>query len=180
MPGSTGTPEKITEREAMSPRWSGRRPAPRHRRRTKRSRDCAARSRPRRPRPRAPPIRPVDQTGRQSRADGCRNVAPGTLHNGAPVWYRVIVSLGAPMPRRSSPADGGSSNGRTADSDSASLGSNPSPPATIQINDLGAQRGLFGGLFRVTSCTVPYQGNPQLVGLSQAVDPRHGTIGVRL
>ena len=35
----------------------------------------------------------------------------------------------APAPDRKS-ADGGSSNGRTADSDSASLGSNPSPPAT--------------------------------------------------
>src|SRR5271154_2889526 len=31
------------------------------------------------------------------------------------------------------PAGGGSSNGRTADSDSASLGSNPSPPANILL-----------------------------------------------
>jgi hypothetical protein len=36
---------------------------------------------------------------------------------------------------RSRPSDGGSSNGRTADSDSASLGSNPSPPAS-EINKL--------------------------------------------
>jgi hypothetical protein len=35
----------------------------------------------------------------------------------------------------SRPSDGGSSNGRTADSDSASLGSNPSPPAS-EINKL--------------------------------------------
>lgn len=32
----------------------------------------------------------------------------------------------------SKPALGGSSNGRTADSDSASLGSNPSPPANTK------------------------------------------------
>ena len=34
-------------------------------------------------------------------------------------------------------SDGGSSNGRTADSDSASLGSNPSPPASL-FNLLGS------------------------------------------
>ena len=48
----------------------------------------------------------------------------------------------APVSRRSAAgshtrrAGGGSSNGRTADSDSASLGSNPSPPANL-FNDLG-------------------------------------------
>jgi hypothetical protein len=63
------------------------------------------------------------------RVDGCLKVAPGPLHNGALVWYRVILSLDTLRFRRSCLADGGSSNGRTADSDSASLGSNPSPPA---------------------------------------------------
>src|SRR5271169_4246464 len=92
--------------------------------------------------------RSVPVTGRAGRsgADGCRNVAPGPLHNGAPVCYRVIVSPGAPMSRRSSPSDGGSSNGRTADSDSASLGSNPSPPATqfrFFINKLTLYSGPF-------------------------------------
>src|ERR1700730_11244460 len=38
------------------------------------------------------------------------------------------------------PADGGSSNGRTADSDSASLGSNPSPPANLYINEINKLR----------------------------------------
>ena len=41
--------------------------------------------------------------------------------------YTVALRCGIwPLPT----ADGGSSNGRTADSDSASLGSNPSPPAS--------------------------------------------------
>lgn len=35
-------------------------------------------------------------------------------------------------PRSPGPGFGGSSNGRTADSDSACLGSNPSPPATAR------------------------------------------------
>src|SRR5690349_318249 len=55
---------------------------------------------------------------------------PAPLHNGTLVWYRVIVSMDTLRFRRSCLADGGSSNGRTADSDSASLGSNPSPPAS--------------------------------------------------
>ena len=44
---------------------------------------------------------------------------------------------------RNAPA-GGSSNGRTADSDSASLGSNPSPPAT-QPRYYGANAPSFPG-----------------------------------
>jgi hypothetical protein len=55
--------------------------------------------------------------------------APGPLHNRAPVWYRVTVSPARFCPATAALVDGGSSNGRTADSDSASLGSNPSPPA---------------------------------------------------
>ena len=57
-------------------------------------------------------------------------VPPGPLHNRAPVCYRVR-RWPFSGPWRAGPADGGSSNGRTADSDSASLGSNPSPPATL-------------------------------------------------
>jgi hypothetical protein len=43
----------------------------------------------------------------------------------------LYCGIGAPVLGRVGlrPSDGGSSNGRTADSDSASLGSNPSPPA---------------------------------------------------
>ena len=44
-------------------------------------------------------------------------------------------------------ADGGSSNGRTADSDSASGGSNPSPPAKFGLipNFTGIQRPVVSG-----------------------------------
>ena len=50
-------------------------------------------------------------------------------------------ALRALNPRATYRAGGGSSNGRTADSDSASLGSNPSPPATPS----GALRFSAGG-----------------------------------
>jgi hypothetical protein len=49
---------------------------------------------------------------------------------------RPLPSTGTLCYQQSGP-DGGSSNGRTADSDSASLGSNPSPPANI-LRDLQA------------------------------------------
>jgi hypothetical protein len=54
------------------------------------------------------------------------------------------MGLGYASAAASYNAGGGSSNGRTADSDSASLGSNPSPPATpkrlIVLAKLGFQR----------------------------------------
>ena len=62
-----------------------------------------------------------DATGRRAIAGG-REPLPTT----APMWYVPVRC----RPRRAA-ADGGSSNGRTADSDSASLGSNPSPPASL-------------------------------------------------
>ena len=58
------------------------------------------------------------------------------------------------------PADGGSSNGRTADSDSASLGSNPSPPASL-FNSLVALDGplrLFGSNVRTLAYSCRDQG----------------------
>jgi hypothetical protein len=45
----------------------------------------------------------------------------------APTQRRLVVLSAG----RAGSSDGGSSNGRTADSDSASLGSNPSPPANL-------------------------------------------------
>ena len=62
-----------------------------------------------------------DATGRRAIAGG-REPLPTT----APMWYVPVRC----RPRRAA-ADGGSSNGRTANSDSASLGSNPSPPASL-------------------------------------------------
>jgi hypothetical protein len=50
-----------------------------------------------------------------------------------PTPPRYAISFAALQPRWAGvgSSDGGSSNGRTADSDSASLGSNPSPPANL-------------------------------------------------
>jgi hypothetical protein len=56
-------------------------------------------------------------------AAGGREPLPTT----APLWYVPGVLRASAR----AAADGGSSNGRTADSDSASLGSNPSPPASL-------------------------------------------------
>ncbi len=52
--------------------------------------------------------------------------SPGPRNHGLPeLYYNSYNALREPT------TGGGSSNGRTADSDSASLGSNPSPPATF-------------------------------------------------
>jgi hypothetical protein len=56
---------------------------------------------------------------------------PTTTHR-----HRIVLSAGSEQV--SDPSLGGSSNGRTADSDSASLGSNPSPPAN-KIKELSTQ-----------------------------------------
>ena len=82
-----------------------------------------------------------------------RGGAPGPLHNRAPVWYRVTVLAAGFCLATAALVDGGSSNGRTADSDSASLGSNPSPPAK-SFNQLQSCRlsqifsGDHGGITR--------------------------------
>ncbi len=52
---------------------------------------------------------------------------------------------GLPAPAHVPPGVGGSSNGRTADSDSACLGSNPSPPANSQ-----RYYGASGGALEMT------------------------------
>ena len=106
------------------------------------------------------------------RADGCPNVAPGPLHNGAPVWYRMIVSPDAPMSRRSRPADGGSSNGRTADSDSASLGSNPSPPASLfsNLGRIRSRSNLLGSNAGLTVEDLGVLGFPSVRGRGYPLD----------
>src|ERR1700732_2137439 len=56
--------------------------------------------------------------------------------------------------------DWGSSNGRTADSDSASLGPDPSPPANFWLDIPGSYETSCGQrlVFRVTSCRIRDQG----------------------
>ena len=76
----------------------------------------------------AAPLRrelPADASPRRLRHPGC---ARGRAQEGrfaqGPQEAAILEAVGSPPPR-----PGGSSNGRTADSDSASLGSNPSPPS---------------------------------------------------
>ena len=57
----------------------------------------------------------------------------------------IRPNSGAPL-ARCDPGFGGSSNGRTADSDSACLGSNPSPPATLSLSNSSKMYVARGGM----------------------------------
>jgi hypothetical protein len=82
----------------------------------------------------------VTQPGPESKPRKCpmspRAARTHPLPNTASLWYQRAAGP-ACIKRTGRASDGGSSNGRTADSDSASLGSNPSPPAKL-INGLEA------------------------------------------
>jgi hypothetical protein len=71
---------------------------------------------------------------------------------------------------------GGSSNGRTADSDSASLGSNPSPPAS-SINKI---EGEYAGRLSRVSAPCRHRSQNRLVEAAKAVEPEDiGLAGCR-
>src|SRR5215467_3863207 len=73
------------------------------------------------------PVLIVAQPSCKSKPYEARFLIGGRSAVGAPIQLRpVMLSVAFNV----DPSDGGSSNGRTADSDSASVGSNPAPPAT--------------------------------------------------
>ncbi len=69
---------------------------------------------------------------------GWRRPAEFVSNCASPPRYGA-TGLPAPATNHDSAADGGSSSGRTADSDSASLGSNPSPPANKKTGRHGGR-----------------------------------------
>src|SRR5205823_6461256 len=95
-------------------------------------------------------IHPHRSTTRDGTATGRRIKIPQMSHDCAAARYpklsptllrlAVLSTQHAIGPDSSRMSDGGSSNGRTADSDSASLGSNPSPPANLSNDDLISER----------------------------------------
>ena len=74
--------------------------------------------------------------------DAKRRVHKANL--GFPSWFKIQFPKSEPGLLNWQPVLGGSSSGRTADSDSANLGSNPSPPAKKNNPALVAGFFFFG------------------------------------